>query len=214
MVVLVNDSRMTDESSPPSPPAGPSAPADEPYARGTTFAASRIAVLKVWGEKGLDEIGGLVSVEVRRATVDGIVFASDWLPERYMVAWFEAAWLGPARQQQVQMRRFVDERINYGFGRLRRLLLKASSPASIVKAAPDLWRHDHSTGHLSGKVTGSAIEMRLRDHPYTTTPASQLAVAEIYRYILSRVRGAKNVSETHRLEPDGTLVVSLLWERG
>ncbi len=184
-----------------------------PTARGTVFSASLVSIRKLWGEYGLEKVGSLLPADVRRIVLDEPVFASDWLPETHMLALLGAVWRGPAAEDETQFRRFIDGRIDVGFGRVRSLLLKTLSPVALVKRAGSLWRDDHSTGELTGTVdpvTRSCV-LKLRDHPYTTTAEARLCAAEIYRYAFSLLRATSDVVEQHRVDDEGTLVVELQW---
>jgi hypothetical protein len=185
---------------------------DEPCARRTLFAASRAAVVDLWGDDGLAQLGSLLPDDARRDTLEPVVVSSDWFPERYMLAWYEAVWDGPAKRQPAQLRLFIDQRMNHGFGRVRRFLLRAATPAQLVAKAPQLWRHDHTTGTMSGALADHVATLRLHDHPYTTVPLARLATAEVYRYAASLLRGPRNVVESHGVEADGALVVRVTWE--
>jgi len=81
-----------------------------------------------------------------------------------------------------------------------------------MKKSMELWRHDHTTGALTGEVSGRTASFALHDHLYTTTPLARLSIAEIYRYAISLVRGTHNVVETHALSDAGALDVQLSWD--
>src|SRR5437868_14516951 len=106
----------------------------EPLARGTNFVASRRAVLDLWGEAGLAEVAQQLPDDARRDTVDAMVItAESWLPERYNQAWYEAIWNGPAHRLAPEFRRFIDRRIDGGFGRVRRYLLQIATPHMLAQ---------------------------------------------------------------------------------
>ena len=93
---------------------------------------------------------------------------------------------------------------------MRRFLLERVTPELLAPRVPSLWRNDHSHGDLTARVEGRGILGRLRNHPFTQTTVSRLYVAELCRHVVSRTR-VKNVSETHRLDSDGSLVIHLSW---
>jgi hypothetical protein len=197
-------------SSAPSGP--PPSRVGEPCARGTILVASRLAALKLWGKAGLDEIGARLSDDVRQATIEEIVVATQWLPERHVLEWTEAVWNGPARRRAPELRRWVDTRIDLGFGRVRVLLLKVITPAGLAERGASLWRHDHSTGIWRGATFEGRGVITLSDHPYTTTEVGRLAIAEVFRYLVALVRGPRNVREEHAVDATGVLTVKLAWD--
>ena len=122
---------------------------DEPCARGTNFIASKRAVLDLWGDEGLRIVTALLPNDARRATAEAVVITADqWLPERYGQAWFDAVWNGPAKRAIPEFRRFIDKRIDNGFGRVRRMLLQVATPSTLAPRVPALWRNDHTHGSL------------------------------------------------------------------
>jgi hypothetical protein len=189
----------------PSPRAGTA----EPSARRTIFSAFRAAALELWGQAGLDAIGAKMEPECRAATVDAVVLAGDWLPERYVMSWYEAAWEGPCQRHNKPFLEFIDRMMDHGFGRVRKFLLGIASPSMMVGKAASLWRHDHTDGHFTISMTNpGTVEITLRDHAYVETPLSRLAIAEIYRYAFSLCR-VNEVTMTHSLEATGSLLVRL-----
>src|SRR5690242_11418888 len=100
----------------------------EPCARRTIFVGFRRAALALWGEAGLAEIGQLLPEEVRVATVDNVVIVGEWQPERYVLAWYEAAMSGPAKGNRADFCAFIDRMMDIGFGTVRKLLLQIASP--------------------------------------------------------------------------------------
>jgi hypothetical protein len=180
----------------------------EPHARRTILVAFRAAALALWGEEGLAAVSADLPEDARRATIDSVRVASDWVPERHAIAWFEAVWRGPAQKQQDVLVRFVDRMMDHGFGRVRRLLLSFATPAMMAAKAPGLWRHDHTHGVLETRIEGMTLVARLRHHPYVESPLCRLAVAEVYRYALALTRTSE-VTATHRLEREHELTVRL-----
>lgn len=184
---------------------------DEPCARRTIFASFRRAAVDLWGEDGLRRIADGMSEEARRRCIDSIVIEEDMLPERFVLEWYEQAWMGPAGRDKEAYNRFLDRMMDHGFGRVRKFLLAMATPAVVARKSGELWRHDHTHGVLTPRaVSEHAFEMRLTDHPYVETPLARGSIAEIYRYAMSLAR-AKDVRAKHRLEDDRTLVVSIEW---
>jgi hypothetical protein len=200
-------------ASPRVPLHEPAAPATvnatEPCARKTLFVAFREAAQQLWGDAGLRDIARRLPDDVRRDTIESPVIAQKWLPERYVMAWYESAWSGPAEQQAARFRLFIDRMMDSGFGRVRKVLLARATPPQLLEQAPELWRHDHTHGELICDIKPKMATLTLRDHQYTTTSLSRLAVAEIYRYAVSLSRTART-EERHKLV-DGDLQVVLEW---
>jgi hypothetical protein len=184
----------------------------EPCARKTLFIAHREAAERLWGKEGVAEIGTRLPEDARRATVDPIVIIEPWLPERYIVAWHEVAWEGPCARDTAHMYRYLHAVLDCGFGRIQRFMLNLITPAMLFGRAEALWKHDHSHGDFRCTLTGDRRGViRLRDHPYVTSPFLRRSIAETYRYAGSLTR-CNAVRESHALEPDGTLVVKLDWD--
>jgi hypothetical protein len=185
---------------------------DEPAARRTLFAASRAAATELWGDDGIAQIAERLPEDARRDTIESVVVTTEWLPERYMMAWYEAVWAAPARSLVQQFRRFIDKRMSHGFDRVRKSMLSQVTPEQLVTRAPDLWRHDHTTGTLTVEMGANAASVTLLDHPYATTRVARMATAEVYRHALSMLSASRNVVETHTHEKNGSLVVRLTWQ--
>src|SRR5262249_8003608 len=132
-------------------------------------------------DRGLRTIREQMTAEVREQTLDPILLSKEMLPERYVMAWYDAVWEGPAKRQQAPFCTFLDRMMDHGFGRVRTVLLGFVAPAQLAEKASGLWRHDHNTGTLTTSTSGTVSTFVLRDHVYTTTPLSRLAIAEIYR---------------------------------
>lgn len=180
-------------------------------ARRTIFAGFRQSATKLFGEESLAAIGRLTSPECRDATCGVVLSAQTWLPEQYVMEWYDAAWEGPCGGDQEAFRHFVDGMMDAGFGRVRRLLLGMASPSMLLTRAPELWRYDHSEpGRFEVELIDKhGARITLADHPYTTTARARFAVAEIYRYALSLTR----ISEVSMRYTGGEeeLAVSLSW---
>jgi hypothetical protein len=186
----------------------------EPAARWVIFAGFRTAASDIWGPSGLKAIGAGMPDEVRKETVDAAILSAEMLPERYVMAWYEAVWAGPANGDRAAFCTFLYRMMDHGFGRVRKALLGLVSPSQLAEKAPDLWRHDHDTGTLTvSTVNGGGIFV-LRDHVYLQTPLSRLALAEIYRYALSLARGVHTPTQSHGLDRDGSLRVRVTWALG
>src|SRR5262249_47516648 len=152
---------------------------DEPRARGLNFIASKRAVLDLWGDTGLADVARRLPADAKRDTLDAVVLTADqWLPERYGLAWYEAVGNGPALRLIPEFRKFIDKRIDNGFGRVRRFFLSQATPAVLVPRVPGLWRNDHTHGDLSAFLEENTLIGILRNHPFTTTTTSRLAIAE------------------------------------
>jgi hypothetical protein len=184
----------------------------EACARGTILMAFRDAANRLWGETGTREIGSRLSPKVRAETIELAAVNLVWVPEAYVLEWYQAVWDGPCEARSEAFRIFLDRMLDSGFGRVRKAFLGLAKPPMILGRAPSLWRHDHTHGALTveGLKPGSA-RVRLADHPYTETPLGCLAIAEIYRYCIALCR-VDDATEIHYREPNGALVVRLRWQ--
>ena len=184
---------------------------DQPCARGTIFVGFKHAVHGVWGEHGVASVAAALSPEVRSQTLERVVLNTEWLPESYVLAWYEALWSGPCEQRRERLALALDRMLDFGFGRVRRVFLSMAKPSTIFEQAPSLWRYDHTHGTLSVAAGETMARLCLRGHPYTENSLSCMAIAEIYRYCVALSR-ARNVTSTHYRDEDGALVVRLRWE--
>ena len=182
---------------------------DEPLAGHRVFVASRAAALAMWGEAGLRDIAARLPEDVRDAVVDSAVIAEPWLPERWVMAWQDAVWSGPAREDEPTFRRYIQKVVDAGFGRVRRLLVNLVTPATLCTRAAELWLDEHTHGEITARPEGHVVTIRLRAHPYVERPVARMVMAESLRHAASLTR-AKQVTEAHRLDGD-TLVVMLTW---
>jgi hypothetical protein len=184
----------------------------EPCARHTIFKAFREAARDCFREDGLLALAARLSPECRQFTVDAIAISELWLPERYVMEWYEAAFAGPCDCDRARYVRFIDRMMDFGFGRVRKALAGVVSASRMLRMSTELWRDDHTTGTLlllrCDTDTREAL-VELRDHPYATTPLARDTIAEIYRYCLSLAR-VKTVSQSHALV-EGRLQVTLRW---
>jgi hypothetical protein len=187
----------------------PSTP-EESLARGTVFGGLRQAALDVFGEAGFAVLVHALPADVRAATVDSLIVAVGWYPERYVMAWFEAAFQDAASHDEAQFHTFLDRMMDHGFGKIRRALLRLASPDMLLGQAATLWSHDHSHGSLTAQVQRGSACLTLRNHVYTTQPISRAAVTEIYRYGVA-LTGVRQVLAMHEIQADGSLRVNLRW---
>jgi hypothetical protein len=201
---------LTDYEAPGTEAASSRGDAGESQARGTVFGGLRQAALEVFGEAGYATLVAALPADARAATVDSLVVAVGWYPERYVMAWFDAAFERAALRNDARFHAFLDRMMDHGFGRIRRALLRLASPNMLLAQATTLWSHDHSHGSLSAEVERGAALLVLRNHVYTTDPVSRSAVTEIYRYGVA-LTGVRQVLAVHHLQPDGSLQVKLRW---
>ena len=180
----------------------------EACAASRVFVASRAAAVARFGNEGLKDISARLPDEARMLA-DTALIAEKWLPERWIIAWQEAVWNGPARKDDGAFRSYVRAVTDHGFGRVRRLLVNLVTPATVCTRAAELWQDEHTHGSLTAEPVGNVVTIRLRAHPYVGRPVSRLVMAESLRYAASLTR-AKDVREAHRLDGD-TLEVKLTW---
>lgn len=184
----------------------------EMCARGTILMAFREAAMELWGEAGLRELGQRLPEAARVETLEISTVNLAWVPEAYVLAWYDAVWHGPCEKRRDAFRKFLNCMMDHGFGRVRKAFLSLAQPPTILNRAPGLWRHDHTHGELTVEsLESESARVRLSNHPYTATSLACLATAEIYRYCVTLCR-AKNVTELHYREAGGSLVVRLRWQ--
>jgi hypothetical protein len=181
----------------------------EPCAGQRVFVASRAAAVELYGDGGLREIAERLPPDVRGALVDSALITEPWLPERFVMAWQEAVFEGPARGSDDDFRRYVARVVDSGFGRVRRLLVNLVTPATLCTRAAELWQDEHTHGEISATPTGHVVLIKLRHHPYVTRPIARLVMAESLRYAASLTR-VKRVDQLHRIDGDA-LEVRLTW---
>lgn len=181
----------------------------EPCAAQRVFVASRAAAVDLYGDDGLRQIAAGLPADVRAALIDSAIITDAWLPERFVMAWQEAVFAGPARGSEDAFRRYVHKVVDAGFGRVRRLLVNLVTPATLCTRAAELWLDEHTHGDISAEPSGHVVVIRLRNHPYVTRPIARLVMAESLRHAASLTR-VKRVDEVHRLDGD-TLEVRLTW---
>jgi hypothetical protein len=180
----------------------------EPRAVSRIFTASRAAALDLYGPEGLRLISERLPPEAR-ALADSPIVAEPWLPERYVLAWQEAVWEGPAHRDEAALRLYAKRNVEFGFGRVRRILVNLVTPATLCVRAAELWRDEHTHGEISAQPDGHTVRIELRDHPYVTRPVARLVMAESLRAAAALTR-VRVVTETHQLVDD-TLRVDLRW---
>jgi hypothetical protein len=179
-------------------------------AKHSVFVASRQAAVDLWGQAGLDAIGALLPDDARRDTVESALVAVEWLPERYVLAWHEAVWRGPARTNEAELHRFLHRAIDSQFGRVRRVLLRLIKPTMVAERAAEFWRYEHTHGTMTATQEESGVRVTLRDHPFVGAPLSRMVLAESLRYAMTLTR-VREVTGTHHVDRDGALQVRLRW---
>lgn len=171
--------------------------------------ALRDAARDVWGATAEKAIVDAISERERDEAVDPR--RPDWVPERVIVAYGLATWEGPAARDRPTMQRFLRRHVDHGFGRVRRLLLGLAQPTRFFESIPSYWRQDHTHGVVTTRLEPGLGIVELRDHPYIASVHMRTGMAEIFRYTVSLMR-ARNVTESHALAPDGSLVMRIRWE--
>ncbi len=182
----------------------------EPCAGQRVFVASRAAAVELYGDGGLRAIGERLPSEARAALVDTALITEPWLPERFVMAWQEAVFDGPAQHGAEEFRRYVDKVVDAGFGRVRRLLVNLVTPATLCTRAAELWHDEHTHGQIRAEPSGQVVVITLRDHPYVTRPIARLVLAESLRHAASLTR-ARRVEQLHRVVDGDALEVRLTW---
>jgi hypothetical protein len=136
----------------------------------------------------------------------------EWVPERHMVSLAEAVFAGPAAKSESTYREFVRHQVDFGFGRVRRMLLHLMPPELVLSRASDLWRHDHTHGELRVDFASDrkCANVKLVDHVHATYEIGWITSAEIFRYVLALTR-ARDVTSTHRRAGERVLEIDLEW---
>ena len=171
--------------------------------------ALRDAARDVWGQTVEEAIVDAIPQRERDEVLDPR--RPDWISERVIVSYGLATWEGPAGRDKPSMQKFLRRHVDHGFGRVRRFLLGMAQPARFFESIPRYWRQDHTHGVLESRVEPGLGVVELRDHPYVESVQMRTGIAEIFRYTVSLMR-ARNVTETHALAPDGSLVMRIRWE--
>jgi hypothetical protein len=183
----------------------------EPIARALHVVAFRAAALEMWGPTSWDEVLDGLPRDSREALWQGgIVVATGWVAERHMVKLAEAVYQGPAHGSMEVYRNYIQKVIELGFGRVRRLLVQFAHPHTVLRRAPELWRHDHSHGELTIEIEEKSALTVVTHDVLTATQLSRATCAEMFRAVLSLTK-AKEVKQEHGLDADGRLRVLLKW---
>lgn len=185
--------------------------AEEPMARRFYLVALRDAARDVWGPTTEKAIVDAIPQRERDEVLDADARRPDWTSERVLIAYGLATWEGPAARDKPTMHRFLRRHVDHGFGRVRRFLLGLAQPPRFFDSIPTYWRQDHTHGVVSARIEPGLGVVELRDHPYVESVQMRTAIAEIFRYTVSLMR-ARNVTETHALASDGSLVMRIRWE--
>ena len=196
-------------------PASSAPRSEEPLTKGTILQSTRAAVLETWGDAGLRAVADRLPEEARAATMGAELVPLGWHPTRYILDWNDAILEGPAAGDLDAFRQNVDTAMALGFGRVRRTFLRFATPLRLAARAAELWRHEHTHGTvtiLDQDIERGTARVHVCDHPFLTRMPSRVAIAEAFRYVLSRSR-AKNVRETHELRA-GELWIHMRWDAG
>jgi hypothetical protein len=185
-------------------------PGDDSKARGTVFVGFRAAAIELWGDQGLRTLASALPDDVRTATIDNAVVSAGLYPERYTVAWFNAAYAVMSRRSDREFYAFLDGMMDHGFGRVRRALLRLATPGFLLDQAASLWRHDHSHGTLVTETSRGHGTLVLTQHDYVWDAVARAALAEIFRYGV-QLTGAQQVTAAHQVTSPNTLTVTLRW---
>jgi serine/threonine-protein kinase len=185
--------------------------AKEPMQRRIFVNAAKRAAVLLWGEDGLNEIAQALDDDTREEFFR-TMSVEDQIACRHVINWCFAAWEGPAKQNKAKMSEYVDRIFDFGFGVIRRAVLRLADPAVLVPRLPGFWKEDYSSGELTSVVDpdGRSATIHVSDHPFTETPHGRASVAEGYRYAFSQTR-AKEVTESHGLAKPGVLMFRLRW---
>jgi hypothetical protein len=184
----------------------------EPSARATQLLAFRSAAVTLWGTEGWQEVIDRLPSDARESLAPSrLLVAVGWVPERHLVTLAQAVFEGPAQSSAEAYRAFVHGVIARGFGRIRRVLVQFASPATVLKRAPELWRHDHTHGALEVEILPLGAVAHLTHPVITATPLSCTTAAEMFRAVLCLTR-ARNVREDHESAGRDRLRVSFQWD--
>lgn len=175
--------------------------------RGHTLPALSEASRELFGDDGhralLDRLPSPIHAKLQSPP--------EWVSLELVIAWIEAAWEGPLRQDHAQLARLVDRTLDLGFGRVRRLLLTIATPHGVVRRASELWRGEMSDGRLVTYGTSpTSARFVLHDHPFLEHPLLRTLTAESFRHAIV-LAGAKDAVAEHAGEVGQPLVVNLSW---
>src|SRR5258708_35037312 len=161
----------------------------EPMSRGTIVVSIGVAVRDIWTDEGWRSVLARLPPETLEATTGANLMSMSWYPTRYLLHYERAIFDGPAARDEMAYCRYVDRRIDLGFGRCRRTFLRFASPDKLAQRASEFWRHDQTHGVLKVDAMSEGLaRLSLRGHPYVTNPLSRLGCAELLRHILSLSR--------------------------
>jgi hypothetical protein len=184
-----------------------------PSTTGNVVRRMRQSVLDVWSTQGLASVAERVSPACRRETVDAVAIAAPWLPETYVMEWFDAVWEGPAARNKSGYLAFARGIIDHGFGKMQRFFVSFASPEMAAPQLGKLWLQDHSHGVATAEmISTTELKVVLAEHIYTTKPLSRLAWTEFYRYGLTLLRGIEQAQSTHTQEGE-TVVARVVFTR-
>ena len=184
----------------------------EPSARATQLLAFRSAAVTLWGMAGWQTVVDRLPEDARESLAPSrLLVAVGWVPERHLVTLAQAVFDGPAHGSEEAYREFVHGVIARGFGRIRRVLVQFASPATVLKRAPELWRHDHTHGELEVEILPSGAVATLTHPVIPSTPLSCTTATEMFRAVLCLTR-ARNVRAEHSLTRRDRLRVSFQWD--
>ncbi len=182
----------------------------EPCSRGTIFVAYREATRALWGDEAIERLVRAMPEDAGRAFLS-TQSSDEWVPERHVITIADAAWDGPCERDRVTFHRLIDQMIELGFGRVRRILLSLANPPILLRRAADLWREDHTHGTFGYvPLAVDAARITLRDHPYVDSPVQRDAFGEGLRYAMS-LCNVRSVTAEATPAPPGALYVLLRW---
>jgi hypothetical protein len=192
----------------PSRTVGSLFPSSEPLSRGIIFHTLHLALKEVLGGRGYDAVVARLPPEVALAT-SGLEFvAIRWYPTSHLMAWQTAMY----EVGQADYDRCLDRSLDLAVGGVRRLFMKVLTPRGIAERAGDMWRHFHSHGNIElawrSATRGRVI---LTNHAYVDSALGRRTFAEMIRYMLALSR-AKGVHESHGLDANGRLAVTVSWQ--
>lgn len=176
-------------------------------ARGHTLSAYSQATRELYGEEWQRRLASQLPKHVQ-VKLDQ---PPEWIPVEYAIAWMDAVWEGPMRQDRTELVRFVDRVLDHGFGREKRLLLTIATPPGVVRRASELWRGEMSDGRVVSYGTSpTSARFVLYDHPFLEHPLWREITAETFRYAVA-LAGAKDAIEQHEGDLGQPLVVNVSW---
>jgi len=169
----------------------------------------RTACEQMWGRTGYDSLCRDLPADVRERTA-GMLPLPEWNALEDLIAWHVAVWNGPARRDEEVMTQHIHATVDQGFGRVKRSLLRVSTPQTLTPRVVGLWREEYSTGHLEASLLEpQSVHLTLREHPYVDIPLMRFVITEVFRYIVSLTQ-AKHVSASHGVR-ESALVIVLRW---